>query len=159
MVEGPTAPGSGGIGVGPLRVDFPGVVPAAINEASEIMAQLNIPFYDVTDFEYAVKGRQVVLTRVKNVKVSALHIFLLMAGPAAAVAVLKILELASGTGKSLGSRGGDTAAEVAQRAKEAADTIVDVAAAGAREAGEGSLGALKRIWSAFEERVKIPGVP
>lgn len=128
MVEGPI-PSAGGM--------FPGIVPAAINEASEIMTQLNKPIVTQTDYEYNRKG---LVISERTYQVTPLAIMLCVMGPAAVWAVLRILEMAAGVGKSWAP--GDIASAASEQAKSLVDKAIDAA----NEAGEGLGGIITRLW-------------
>lgn len=131
---------------------FPGIVPAAINEASEIMAQLNVPFRTHVQFKYDNRG---MITDMITTQVTPLMLIMAAAAPAVVVSVVKIIELAAGTGKTLGTRGGDAL----DTAKEAAETIIDIAIKGANDAGEGVVGVFGRIWRLSQDPRVPVGVP
>lgn len=114
---------------GPGGKFFPGIVPAAINEASEIMAQLNVPFRTHVEFKYDKRG---LVTDIITTQVTPLMLIMAVSAPAVVVAVLKILELAAGTGKAWGPN-----------AQDIAETVVDKAVA----AGEGLFDIFGRIWN------------
>ena len=128
MVEGPIPASGGGM------ISFPGIVPAAINEASEIMAQLNKPIVTQTDYEYNRKG---LVVSQRTYQVTPLVIMLAVMGPASVYAVLRILEMAAGVGQSWAP--GDIAKSVAQ-------SSVDTAIKAANQANEGFAGVIGRLW-------------
>ena len=135
MVEGPLSSGGG-------LISFPGIVPAAINEASEIMAQLNKPIVTQTDYIRDKRGN--VLSE-RTYQVTPLAIMLCVMGPAAVFAVLRILELAAGVGKSWAP------GDIAGAASEAAKGLVDQALDAANEAGEGTAGVISRLWGGYKQ--------
>jgi len=94
-----------------------GQVPAtAINEASEIMQQLNHPFYKVIYYNRDKKGN---IESEEYIEVTALHIILALGGPAAFYAVMKILDNAGGTGKRLFNAISDIGEDTDEAAKKA----------------------------------------
>lgn len=123
--------------------DFPGIIPAAINEASEILQQLNKPFWTVVDFEYNEKG---LVSRMTTKEVTPLLLIMAVSAPAMVVATMKIIEAAAGAGKALG--GVDPGAaqgivtEVIKKSLPS-DTIFDIFGA---------------IWK-LTTRITLPGIP
>jgi hypothetical protein len=84
----------------PIPSVFPGVVPAAINEASEIMQQLAKPKYIQTEYVRDKKGNVILET---SWNLSALDIIMLIGAPATIFAVIRLMQFAAGGIRDLDS--------------------------------------------------------